>query len=47
MLKGAVMSYWRYPGDESIKVHSHIQWHPDDFDTLYYCKESFNHMAFE
>lgn len=23
VLEGAVVSYWRYPGDESIKVHSH------------------------
>lgn len=24
MLEGAVMSYWRYPGDESIKVHTPV-----------------------
>ena len=24
MLQGAIMSYWRYPGDESTKVPTHI-----------------------
>ena len=47
VLEGAVVSYWRYPGDESIKVHSHIQWHPDDFDTRQYYKECFNRVAYD
>lgn len=24
VLQGAIMSYWRYPGDESTKVPTHI-----------------------